>query len=238
MAPAPRALSKREVFAMARREREDPIPFYEYLASRAVADLQFPLLGARVLDLGCGPGHYTRALRSAGARVIPVDLDLDEFALPGGPPGDQLLADGARLPLRSAALDGVLCSNMLEHTPDVWAVFDEIVRVLRPGGWAWVSWTNWYSPWGGHEITPFHYLGPRLGPKVYEWLRGRPEKNVPGVGLFAVHIGEVLRHLKERSDLQVQSIVPRYYPSQRWLMKVPGLREVASWNCLIQFRRA
>lgn len=230
-------LSKREVFALARRERQDPVPFYKELAARSVGGLSHDLSGRLVLDLGCGPGHYTRALRAAGAIVLPVDIDRAEFELPGGPPGGQAVADARRLPVPSGALDGVFCSNMLEHTPSTAEVLAEIERVLRPGGWAWVSWTNWYSPWGGHEITPFHYLGPRLGLKVYERFRGPPAKNVPGQGLFPVHIGQVLRLLRHRPNLEVVSAVPRYYPSQRWIMKVPGLREVASWNCLFELRR-
>lgn len=230
-------LTKRQVFALARRERDDPIPFYEYLSRRAVADLPFDTEGAVVLDLGCGPGHYTRALRAAGALVVPMDLDPAEFTLPGGPPHGEVLSDAARLPVRTASVDGVFCSNMLEHTPDTAGVLAEIERVLRPGGWAWISWTNWYSPWGGHEITPFHYLGPRWGLVAHTRLRGRPTKNIPGEGLFPVHIGQVLRLLRGLSALRILRVEPRYYPSQRWLMRIPLLREVAAWNCLILIER-
>src|SRR5947207_51627 len=82
--------------------------------------------GARVLDLGCGPGHYTRALRRAGASVLPLDLDAREFALPGGPPHGEVVGDGGALPVATAALDGALCSNMLEHTPNRGAVIGEL----------------------------------------------------------------------------------------------------------------
>ncbi len=190
-----------------------------------------------MLDLGCGPGHYTRALRNAGATVLPVDLDPDEFTLPGGPPGGQVVANGARLPVPTAGLDGVFCSNMLEHTPDTEAVLTELVRVIRPGGWGWISWTNWYSPWGGHEITPLHYLGPRLGLAAHRRLRGEPRKNVPGVGLFPVHVGRTLDLVRRHPDLSLIDALPRYWPSQRWIARVPALREVAMWNCVLLLRR-
>ncbi|MBV8161556.1 MAG: methyltransferase domain-containing protein, partial [Acidimicrobiia bacterium] len=103
-------------------EQRDPQPFYRRLAADAVERLPFPVAGARLLDLGCGPGHYTRALRAAGAVVLPVDLDGREFFLPGGPPGGHVVGDGGALPVATASLDGVLCSNMLEHTPDPRAV--------------------------------------------------------------------------------------------------------------------
>ncbi len=230
--------TRARLFRLFLEEKRDPEPFYEQLAERTLAAFPFEVAGTTVVDLGCGPGHYTRALRRAGATVLPVDLDPAEFELPGGPPGGQIVSDAARLPLPSARLDGVFCSNMLEHTPDPGAVLTELARVLRPGGWAWVSWTNWFSPWGGHEITPFHFLGPRWGLAAHRRLRGEPRKNVPGVGLFPAHIGQVLRLVRDQPGLELLDARPRYWPSQRWIVRVPGVREVATWNCELLLRRA
>lgn len=229
--------TRRELFRLFLAEKHDPEPFYEQLAERTVDGLPFPVDGRTIVDLGCGPGHYTRALRRAGAVVLPVDLDPGEFALPGGPPGGEVVADATRLPVPTARLDGVFCSNMLEHTPGTEAVLAEVERVLRPGGWAWLSWTNWYSPWGGHEITPFHYLGPRWGLAAYRSVKGEPRKNVPGHGLFPVHIGPTLAAVQRRPGLRLLDALPRYWPSQRWLLRVPGLREVATWNCVLLLQR-
>ena len=230
--------TRRDLFRLFRAEKEDPLPFYRELAERTLASFPFPIDGRVVVDLGCGPGHYTRALRERGAHVVPFDLDPSEFVLPGGPPGGELVADGGRLPLVTGSVDGVFCSNMLEHTPATEAVLHEVARVLRPGGWAWLSWTNWYSPWGGHEITPFQYLGPRLGPLAHRRLKGAPRKNVPGEGLFPVHIGPTLRAVRREPGLRLVDAVPRYWPSQRWIVRVPALREVATWNCVVMLERA
>ncbi|MEY2568961.1 MAG: hypothetical protein QOE35_3490 [Actinomycetota bacterium] len=228
--------SRRELFRLFLAEKRDPVPFHEHLAQQTVAEFPFDLVGQLVIDLGCGPGHYTRALRRAGASVMPIDLDPSEFLLPGGPPKDETVADGGHLPIRSACVDGVFCSNMLEHVPDHRLVLDEVERVLRPGGWAWISWTNWYSPWGGHELSPFHYLGPRLGLAVYRRLRGEP-KNTPGLGLFPVHVGPTLAAVRRRPGLEMVAVAPRYWPRQRWLLRVPVIREVFTWNCVMLLRR-
>src|SRR6266700_2024506 len=47
----------------------------------------------------------------------------------------------------------------LEHVPDPMGLAEEMIRVTRPGGLVYLSYTNWYSPWGGHEMSPWHYLG-------------------------------------------------------------------------------
>jgi SAM-dependent methyltransferase len=218
-------------------ERRDPGPFYERLADDAAADLTGRLDGRTVLDLGCGPGHYTRALLAAGARVVPLDAFLDELFLPGGPPPGALVGDARRLPLADASIDGVLCSNMLEHTSEPLAVIDELERVVRPGGWMWLSWTNWYSPWGGHEVSPWHYLGGRRAARIYERRTGHPPKNDPGRSLFPLHVGRTVAELRRREDVRVRDVRPRYFPSQRWVVRVPGVREVITWNCLIVLER-
>jgi SAM-dependent methyltransferase len=183
----------RELWRLFRNERDDPEPFYSWLADELAAALERrhgPLAGRTVIDLGCGPGYYTAALRARGATVIPIDNDAGEL------PEAALLADAEALPLPDGAADAVVCSNLLEHTRDAEAVIREIERVLRPGGWAYLSWTNWYSPHGGHEMSPYHLLGPRLGPRLYERLHGPPRKNRYGEGLFPVHIGPTLRYVE------------------------------------------
>jgi SAM-dependent methyltransferase len=126
---------------------------------------------------------------------------------------------------------------MLEHTPSAEPIVAEIERVLKPGGWAYISWTNWYSPWGGHLMAPYHYLGPRLGPKLYEKRHGKPEKHAYGETLWACHIGPTLRLVGGRPGLEITQVEPRYWPWARPVMKVPGLRELVSWNCVIRVRK-
>jgi SAM-dependent methyltransferase/predicted O-methyltransferase YrrM len=223
-----------------RGEKEDPEPFYSMLAAEAVADLERrhgSMVGMRIADLGCGPGYYTHAFRAHGANVIPIDGSLDELSLAESPPPGAVIADAGRLPLADLSVDGVFCSNLLEHTPDASAVIRDMERVLRPGGWGYLSWTNWYSPWGGHDMTPYQYLGPVLGPRLYERRHGPPRKNRYGEGLFAVHVGPTLRILRSCSGLHIDRVEPRYWPWASFIMRVPGAREVFAWNCLVRFRK-
>lgn len=218
------------------RERKDPLPFHKELAARAMQDLG-SIRGQTVVDLGCGPGHYTRALEAAGATVVPIDLDAAEFGLPGGPPRNPVVASGEAIPLPDQSANGLMCSNMLEHTPNPAAVISEMARVVQSGGWIWLSFTNWYSPWGGHDMSPWHYLGPRLGLKAYRALTRKVPKNQPGQSLFVLHIGQVLKLVELDPRFSVRRVVPRYYPRLSWLLRIPGLREVLTWNCLLVIDR-
>ncbi len=190
-----------------------------------------------MLDLGCGPGYYTAALRERGAAVVPVDNDPVEMQLAGEAPAGALIADAGNLPLQAASADGVFCSNLLEHTPDAAPVLAEIERVLRPGGWGYISWTNWYSPWGGHDMSPYHFLGPRLGTRLYVRRHGQPRKNPYGAGLWACHIGSTLRLLRGHERLVVERVEPRYWPRLAFITKIPGVRELLTWNCVIRVRK-
>ncbi len=235
MSRRPSGLARvRELWRLFRNERDDPEPFYSWLADELATSLERrhgPLAGRTVIDLGCGPGYYTAALRARGATVVAIDNDAGEL------PEGALLADAEALPVPDGGADAVVCSNLLEHTRDPEAVIREIERVLRPGGWAYLSWTNWYSPHGGHEMSPYHLLGPRLGPRLYERLHGPPRKNRYGEGLFPVHIGPTLRYVEGRAGLRVTAAEPRYWPRLRLLMRIPGVREVACWNAVIHVER-
>ena len=231
----------RELFRLWQKEQTDPAPFYTELAKDTVADLDRrygPLRGQTVADLGCGPGFYTLAFRHYGAECIPVDASEDELRLSGEPPAGYVLADAGDLPFEDGSIDGVFCSNLFEHTPNTPEVIVEIERVLKPGGWAYMSWTNWYSPWGGHDMTPYHFLGPERGPRLYERRHGPPRKNRYGEGLFAVHVGPTIRLVEARPTLEIERAEPRYWPWAAPLMKVPGLRELLTWNCVIRARKA
>jgi len=229
-----------ELWRLARNEPEDPGPFHSMLAKETVAKLELRhggLRGSVVVDVGCGPGFYTAAFRDRGAQVVPVDRADDQLALTGKTPDGAIIADAARMPFPRRSIDGVFCSNMLEHAPDPGAIIAEIGRVLRPGGWAYVSFTNWFSPWGGHNMNPYQFLGPKFGPRLYERVNGPPPANRYGEHLFALHIGPTLRMVRSLPGISVDRVEPRYWPWASFLTKVPGAREVLCWNCLIHITK-
>lgn len=228
------------LFRLFLSEQTDPERFYTGVAADSVRQIEgyADLRGRTVLDIGGGPGHFTAEFRARGASCVLIEPDRAELLAGGGTPRHAVLGDGLRLPVRDGAADVCFSSNVLEHVPEPMRLVDEMVRATRPGGLIYVSFTNWYSPWGGHELSPWHYLGAGLAERRYTRRRGGPPKNRPGTLLFPLHIGPMLRALRSHPDAEVLDALPRYYPPWcRPVLRVPGLREVVTWNLLVVLRR-
>ena len=223
-----------------RREQEDPDAFYEALSADAVELLggSLDLAGVLAVDVGGGAGYLTRALRAAGARCVLVDADERELTWRGPPPDGSAVADAAALPVRSGTVDLVVSSNVLEHVAEPFAVVEEMARILRPGGHLWISFTNWLSPWGGHETSPWHYAGGERARRRYAARTGREPKNAFGETLFPLHVGTVLHRLSDHPLLSVVDARPRYLPEfAHAIVRAPGLREVLTWNLEVLARK-
>jgi SAM-dependent methyltransferase len=227
------------LFRAFRVEQGDPDRFYSLLAADSVNTLRdVTSLGGRlVVDVGAGPEQFARAFRAAGARYLPVDHDPAVASVQAG----GLVATAAALPFAADSVDVVFTSNLLEHVEEPEAVADELLRVVRRGGVLVVSYTNWLSPWGGHETSPWHWLGGHRARERYTRKHGHPPKNRVDETLFRVSVRQMLAWVREhegRDRVEVLTLQPRYLP--RWtrhLLRVPGVREVLTWNLLIVLRK-
>ena len=240
--PAFRADVARSVrlFRAFRSEQAAPDAYYAGLARDTIRQLgQYTDLNGRlVADVGGGPGYFVRELRSAGARALCVDTDRGELAARGSPERGCAIGSALCLPLASGAVDVCFSSNVLEHVGDWRAMLAEMVRVTRPGGIVFVAFTNWLSPWGGHETSPWHYLGGEWAARYYQRRSGRPPKNRYGSSLYPVSVAAVLAWARSAEGTVVVDAVPRYLPGwTRPLLRIPLLREFLTWNLLLVLRR-
>jgi 2-polyprenyl-3-methyl-5-hydroxy-6-metoxy-1,4-benzoquinol methylase len=93
--------------------------------------------GERVLDLGCGEGHFTAALREQGAHPIGIDVVAEPLrrAREREPGVDVRLGTiEGPLVLDDGAVDVVWAGEVIEHVVDVVGWLSEVRRVLPSGG--------------------------------------------------------------------------------------------------------
>lgn len=240
LAWAPTLRRSVRLFRAFRLEQTRPDVFYGELAKDSVGQVgQYAALeGCRMLDVGGGPGYFRRAFEDAGATYFALDADVGELSGLGSISARTVLGSGLQLPFADASFDVCYSSNVLEHVSDPWRMADEMLRVTRPGGITFISYTVWYGPWGGHETAPWHYLGGHRARRRYTRRHGHEPKNRFGESLFPVTVAAGRRWARTQTEAEVLDVVPRYNPrAARWLSAVPVLREVVTWNLVIVLRR-
>jgi SAM-dependent methyltransferase len=114
--------------------------------------------GARVLDLGAGPGSFP----AERPDLLVVRLDVEKPHRLGD--GSYVLADAARMPFAPASFHLVISNHSLEHFIALEATVREIGRVLKPDGVLYVAVPDattltdrvyrWLGRGGGH-VNPF-----------------------------------------------------------------------------------
>jgi demethylmenaquinone methyltransferase/2-methoxy-6-polyprenyl-1,4-benzoquinol methylase len=99
---------------------------------RTVREMGLPT-GSVVIDLACGTGDFCRDLEKAG--LASIGFDISAGMLHAARTEAPLVhADILTLPLPDASADGATCGFALRNLVELPAFFDELARVVRPGG--------------------------------------------------------------------------------------------------------
>jgi 2-polyprenyl-3-methyl-5-hydroxy-6-metoxy-1,4-benzoquinol methylase len=217
-------------------KHKDDAYFYQLQAEDAVRWIEQSGVnlgaGTRCLDLGCGHGVFGASLARRGCPVTFADER------------NLLLPEISKAPFRQINLDRddiatlgqfdlVVCSNVFEHLSKPRQFLDAVHRILAPNGKLYLSWTNWLSPWGGHDFSPLHYFGPRNGQWLYDKLLKRSRNHTIYQNLFPTFIGGTLAHIRRSPNLIILRAAPRYYTEFSFLIRIPILREFLAWNCAL-----
>ena len=223
------------------REQTDPDLFYGVLAADSARQLgeHVGLDGATVLDVGGGPGYFADAFRGAGATYVGLEPDAGEMVARGEPQPGTVRGSGEALPVRTAAVDVCYSSNVLEHVRSPVEMTGEMVRVTRPGRHGLpVVHSLVVTRTAGTRPAPWHYLGGHRARRRYRRRNGQEPKNKFGESLFRVSVGAALRWARTCPDVEVLATFPRYHPWwAAWVVRIPGLREIVSWNLVVVMRR-
>ena len=92
--------------------------------------------GSHVLEIGSGPGHVAHKLAEAGAHVTGVDFSAQMVGVARRHyPGITFQeADAEQLPFAANSFDAVVSNFVVHHLARPTIVFQEVCRVLKPGG--------------------------------------------------------------------------------------------------------
>jgi SAM-dependent methyltransferase len=114
-------------------------------------DDQIPL-GVRVLDAGCGTGQLAIFLSVLNRQV--VGIDFSEASITKGNSFKRKVklrnVQFARMDLFAVALkeesfDFVFCNGVLHHTADAYGAFQNLCRLVKPGGYITIGLYNTYG---------------------------------------------------------------------------------------------
>lgn len=92
--------------------------------------------GRTVLDLCCGDGIDAEHYRTLGAKVTGLDesIKLLEIGKKKYPKINFIKGDARKLPFKDSSFDSVFSKYAIMSVADMSPIFDEIHRVLKPGG--------------------------------------------------------------------------------------------------------
>lgn len=166
------------------------------------------LSGKALLDVGTGAGRFADVAVRQGAKVIGIDLSSAvEIARKNISDFENVLicqADALNLPLADNCVDGAYSIGVLHHTPDPFHGVREILRSVKPSGWAaiavyqkggyydslrvraWRSIFRFLEPFLGKERAPLFYAK-----TVAKYLYG--PSFIPGIGHFIRAVFPMMR---------------------------------------------
>ncbi len=142
------------------------IAWDELISPMISGDIEYP-----IIEVGCGAGLLLEHLAPLPQMKIGVDINTQALTFLSNR-FDQLnqkdlffpvSAFGEMLPFEDNYFGGLILSEVIEHLHDPKLILQEAYRVLRPGGWCYLTTPNYRSFWPEMEkILDISGLTPRM----------------------------------------------------------------------------
>jgi 2-polyprenyl-3-methyl-5-hydroxy-6-metoxy-1,4-benzoquinol methylase len=140
------------------------------IETKTAFELFQPSTKEKILDVGCGTGNFSIKLAGKGCRVTGVDVAepmLEKARLKASARGFDILfyrQDIIDLKFEDDFFDGVISMAAVEFVPDIKRAYQEMKRVVKPGGKILIGTINRDSTWGElyreqsrSETSVFHH---------------------------------------------------------------------------------
>jgi len=212
-------------------EREDIRDWFSAYVNTHLQRLAFDLdeirrcfqTNDRILELGSTPPVLTVALLDQGYRVEGIDIAPERFGRTIKRHGltiHRCNLEKDPLPFADASFDGIICNEILEHLRgDLIAIFEDVLRVLKPGGRLILTTPNIRSVEG---MLRFLFAGRSIscGGGIYdEYNKIRTLGHMGHVREYTV---KEVREFLSRLDYEIETVVHRGCYSG-WRQIIAGL---------------
>jgi 2-polyprenyl-3-methyl-5-hydroxy-6-metoxy-1,4-benzoquinol methylase len=203
---------------------------------RFAESLPYPLAelaGKTVLDVGCGMGRFAEIVLKYGGTVIGIDLSYAVDAAWDNM-GRQANAHFVQanvydLPFAPESFDLIYSLGVLHHTPDPRKAFNQLPRLLKPGG---TIMTTFYAAYNKAYVAASTFWRTVLRPLPRQWLYRFAHISIPLYYLWRLPaLGKVLGTLlplsqHPRAEWRVLDTFDWYSPQYQFYYTHP---EVFRW---------
>ena len=234
-----------------------------YLKSKGVQ-----LSGARICEIGCGESGVLAALADEGAAEI-VGIDIRDLAIESSEKIFDAIGTKGEFAIHNIItqappekwqghFDLVLLRDVIEHLEETELSLRHVMDFMKPGGWLYVVFPPYYSPFGAHQ----HLLGNTMGKLPFiqlmpeglftkSYKNARLQIDVEEVSMLRrirLTIGKMRRAIKnallELEDEQLYFLRPVFKLKfglppikANFLKHIPGLRELVALEASYLLRK-
>lgn len=192
--------------------------------------------GKRILDIGCGSGHYVLEMLKTGKEVRAIDnscemIKLTNYLLSNNGFSEKAkLADIGEIELNqfeNKQFDTILCLDVIEHLPDEKIALKKITKLLKPNGILILSVPAIKKIYGKRDKHLGHYR--RYGKKELKKKLSQNDLKIKKIfywnfiGLMPFFISEKILHSKIKEDFRYQKTTASKiinFTLKNWLTKI------------------
>jgi 2-polyprenyl-3-methyl-5-hydroxy-6-metoxy-1,4-benzoquinol methylase len=181
-----------------------------------IMEEHIPISGGKVLDLGCGEGGVAIAFALRGASVTALDVSpgrierMGVWAKEHDVDVDGVVASALETGLASSQYDIVICNDFMEHVTQPQLLAYEVERLLKDGGYFYLSVQNRLSLTGVISDPHTSLFGltwmPRWLAKIYAV---RIRRRTKSYSVFVIPTNRFLNRIFNNTTVKLSSIISK-----------------------------
>lgn len=179
--------------------------------------------GAHVLEIGCGEGYGPERLSTKAGYVVATDVARDAVEHAASKYRRANLAflssSATGLPFARETFDTVCSLQVIEHFTETDAHLREVKRVLKPGGWYYVTTPNIDKMGEAERDNPYHFRD-FTAPDLTEALEAHFD-HVTLEGMFYVEDSPRYKAMR-RAEAKEAKLRPRVKAIEKTVARMPG----------------